>query len=99
MHHLMSLKLVSSSFNVLPISLYSSRKVKGNPNDGYDITHDSLLDTYAKRAKYSKTIPDILDLNLITFVTKYKVVNKKLSNQSDNVIPRTLFGLYCIHYY
>lgn len=106
MHHLMSLKLVSSSFNVMPISLNSSRKIKNNPKNGDDVTHDSLLDTYAKRAKYSKTIPDILDLNLITFVTKYKVVNKKLSNQSHNVIPRTFpvysanpkspnFGLYC----
>jgi hypothetical protein len=44
MHHLMSLKLVSSSFNVMPISLNSSRKIKNNPKNGDDVTHDSLLD-------------------------------------------------------
>ncbi len=106
MHHLMSLKLISSSFNVIQISLNPSRKIKNKPKDGDNVTHDSLLDTYAKREKYSKTIPDIMNLILINFVTKYKVVNNKLTNQPENVIPTTLpvysanpkglnFGLYC----
>ncbi len=46
MHHLMSLKLISSSFNVIQISLNPSRKIKNKP-----MIHDSLLDTYAKREK------------------------------------------------
>ncbi len=69
MHHLMSLKLISSSFNVVQISLNPSRKIKNKPKDEDNVTHDSLLDTYAKREKYSKTIPDIMNLNLINFVT------------------------------
>ena len=44
MHHLMSLKLVSSSFNVIPISLDGSRRIKTNTFDGGITTNDSLLD-------------------------------------------------------
>lgn len=106
MHHLLSLKLVSSSFKVVPVSLNGSRRVKNNPKDGDCVTNDSLLDTYAKRKQYAKTFPNILSLNFITFATKYKIVNNKVSNQSENVIPRTFpvfssssrgpnFGLYC----
>jgi len=47
-----------------------------------------------------------MTLNFITFATKYKVVNSKLTAQSDNTIPRIFpvyssngkgpsFGLYC----
>ena len=45
MHHLMSLKLVSSSFNVVPISLNGSRRINTYTPDGDNITNDSLLDT------------------------------------------------------
>ena len=81
MHHLMSLKLVSSSFNVVPISLNGSRRIKTITNDGDTVTNDSLLDTYAKREKYIQTIPDIMALNFIHFATKYKLVNNKLTVQ------------------
>lgn len=40
MHHLMSLKLVSSSFNVIPISLDGSRRNKTNTFDGSITTND-----------------------------------------------------------
>ena len=82
MHHLLSLKLVSSSFKVVPVSLDGSRRVKNNPKDGDCVTNDSLLDTYAKRKQYAKTFPNILSLNFITFkklqiTTKYKIVITK----------------------
>ena len=106
MHHLMSLKLVSSSFNVVPISLNGSRRIKGKMTDGKPVTNDSLLDTYAKREIYSQTIPDIMSLNFIDFATKYKLMNNKLSSQPDNIIPRVFpvfssntkgpnFGSFC----
>ena len=60
MHHLMSPKLVSSSFNVVPISLNGSRRINGKMTEGKPVTNDSLLDTYAKREIYSQTIPDIM---------------------------------------
>lgn len=106
MHHLMSLKLVSSSFNVIPVSLNGSRKIKTHSADEDFVTNDSLLDVYAKHAQYAETIPDIISLNFISFATKYKLVKNKLSAQSCNTIPRIFpvyssnakgpnFGLYC----
>ena len=54
MHHLLSLKLHSSSFRVIPVSLNGSRRVcdtasieKGEPCTDY-----SLLDVYANREQY-----------------------------------------------
>ena len=79
MHHLLSLKLVSPSFIVIPLSLNGSRKIKSNPVDGDLATNDSLLDGYAKRTKYAETIPNVMNLNFIAFATEYKVVNKKLT--------------------
>ena len=93
MHHLMSLKLVSSSFNVVPISLNGSRRIKPKILDGDNVTNDSLLDTYAKREKYANIIPDIMALNFIDFAIKYKIVNNKLSSQSENMVPR-VYPLY-----
>lgn len=106
MHHLMSQKLVSSSFNVIPVSLNGSRKIKTHSPDGDVVTNDSLLDVYAKRAQYAETIPDIISLNFISFATKYKLVKNKLSTQPYNTIPSIFpvyssnakgenFGLYC----
>ena len=60
MDHLMSLKLVSSSFNVIPISLDGSRRIKTNTFAGSVTTNDSLLDVYANREKYAETIPNIV---------------------------------------
>ena len=88
MHHVMSLKLVSSSFNVVPISLNGSRRIKTYTPHGDNVTNDSLLDTYAKREKYASTIPDLMAFNFIDFATKYKIVNNKLSTQSENMVPR-----------
>ena len=93
MHHRMSLKLVSSSFNVIPVSLNGSRKIKTNSADGDLITNDLLLDVYATREKYAEHIPNIMTINFITFATKYKLVNNKLTTHPDNTIPRA-FPVY-----
>ena len=93
MHHLLSLKVVSSSFNVLPISLDGSRKVKTNSGNEDVATNDSLLDVYAKRAMYADKIPKIMTFNFITFATKYKLVNNKLTARAENTVPR-IFPVY-----
>ena len=106
MHHLLSLKLVSSSFRVIPISLNGSRKIQTNSPEKDFATNDSLLDVYAKRAFYAETVPNIMKLNFITFATKYKLVNTKLVAQVENAILRVFpvyssnnkgpnFSLYC----
>ena len=82
MHRLMSMKLhvVSSSLNVVAVSLNGSRRIKTNTPNGNDVTNDSLLDTYPKCEKHANIIPDIIALNFIDFVTKCNIVNNKLSN-------------------
>ena len=95
MHHLNSLKLHSSSFNVIPVSLNGSRRIRINSKfqdqDGI-CTDKSLLDVYANREHYNDQA-DILSLNFVEFATRYKVVNKKLQRQADNIIPR-IFPTY-----
>ena len=65
MHHLLSLKLHSSSFNVIPISLNGSCEVNTNrylSNNGDDnCTNNSLLDVYANRHKYDNS-PHVLSI-------------------------------------
>ena len=78
--------------NVQPISLDGSRKVK-NSNSKDVVTNYSLLDVYAKRAMYRDQIPNIMTFNFITFATKYKVVNNKLTAQAENTVPR-IFPVY-----
>ena len=106
MHHPMSLKLVSSSFNVVPISLSGSRRIKPKIPDGDNVTNDSPLDTYTQCEKYANIIPEIMASNFIDFATKYKIVKNNLSSQPENVVPRVYpvyspnkngqhFGLYC----
>ncbi len=47
MHHLSSLKLQSSSFKVMPVSLNGSRRVRNTAKEGESCTDCSLLDVYA----------------------------------------------------
>ena len=93
MHDLLSLKLVSSSFYVVPISLNGSRKVKTTSGNEDVVTDDSLLDVYAKRAMYAEKIPDIITLNFIAFATKYELVSNKLTAHAQNIVPR-IFPVY-----
>ena len=94
MHHLFSLKLHSSSFNVIPVNLNGSGKLKVNPKDQESgiCTENSLLDAYANREQYDN-LPETLNLNFQDFATKYKIMNNKLDKQSENVVPR-IFPTY-----
>ena len=107
MHHLLSLKLHSSSFNVIPVSLNGSRRVRNNTSseDSETCTTNSLLDVYANREQYDSS-PDIMNLNFVQFATKYKLVNAQLKQLPDNVVPHIFptyssnpkgpnFSLYC----
>ena len=94
MHLLLSLKLHSSSFKVIPISLNRSRSVrtKLSDDDGAVCTTNSLLDDYANREQYDNS-QQVMDLNFVQFATTYKLVNGKLAKLPDNVIPR-IFPTY-----
>lgn len=74
MHYLLSLKLHSSSFNVIPVSLNGSRKVSNIPsieNDGI-CTSNSLLDHYPNRDQYD-TSPEVMNLNFIQLLQNLKL--------------------------
>ena len=94
MHHLLSQRLYSSSFNVIPVSLNGSRRIHINSptEDGKVCSSNSLLDVYANREHYDSPI-DTAKLNFVQFATQFKVVNKKLVTLPDNVVPR-IFPTY-----
>ena len=60
MHQLFSLKLHSSSFTVIPVSLNACRRIRPNKREclGLQSTYDSLLDSYASREKFVSFVPD-----------------------------------------
>ena len=108
-HHLLSLKLVSSTFQVLPVNLEGSRRLRENiASEDEEITCKSLLDYYAHRNQYqpAQGTEDILSMNFDQFATTYKIVNKKLALQNSNVVPKFYpnypstpggekYGMYC----
>lgn len=107
MHYLLSLKFISSSFNIIPLNLNGSRglSIKGISTD--KATTDSLLDVYAQREKYQAALKrNLSNLNFLDFGIKYKLANGKLVDQPKNLIPKVFptyssspkipnFGLYC----
>ena len=99
MHLLLSLKLHSSSFQVLPVNLDGSRSVKKQIKDSNSsCTNDSILDKYAKRAIFQNDLPLIMNISFTQFVTLYKFVKNKIVTQEPNVVPRFFllyYPLYC----
>ena len=106
MHHLLSLKLYSSTFRVLPISLNGSRKLKKVTSEGDNISaKDYVLNLYANRQQYAAKFPDIMNLNFIQFATKYKYFSSGLTLQGKNIVPKVFpkyspnsgphFPMYC----
>lgn len=103
MHQLLSIKLVSSSFQVISASLDGSRRIKLDKNSL--TTEPSLLDLYAKRNMYEGDYPGISALNFVQFAsTFYKskigiskrssiVVIRTYPNYSSN--PKSPYGLFC----
>ena len=87
MHHLLSLKLYSSTFNVKRISLEGSRRINMFSQTDH-ITEKSLLDIYENRVQFIDKYPNILIMNFVEFVTKFRVVKGELTNQLKNFIPK-----------
>jgi hypothetical protein len=107
MHHLLSLKLHSSLFEVIPVSPNGSRRVRDSSaiEDGDSCTNDSLLDFYANREQLDNS-RHIMNMNFVEFATSFKVANNKLTELPEHVIPRFFptyspnprgsnFALYC----
>ena len=94
MHHLPSLKLHSSSFKVIPVSLNGSRRIKTSTGETDICSSNFLLDVHANRAQYnSATVTE--KLNFVQFAKQFKVVNNKLTRLPDDVIPRIFPNYSC----
>ena len=94
MHHLLSLKLHSSSFRVIPVSSNGSRRINTSTKEADVCSSNSLLDVYAIRAQYNSATATA-KLNFVQFATQFKVVNNKLTRLPDNVIPRIFPNYSC----
>ena len=94
MHHLLSLKLHSSSFKVIPVSLNGSCKVCDTTSidEGESCTDYFLLDVYANREQYGSS-QNIMKMNFVQFATTYKLVYNQLTKLPDNIIPQ-IFPTY-----
>ena len=101
MHNILSLKLCSSSFQVITVSLEGSRKFRVQ-NDEVT-TEMSYLDCYANRRHLK---PECANLNLLNFCANYSIVNEKVCKRKKKVIVKTFpsfsgnpkgknYGLYC----
>ena len=82
----MSLKLVSSSFNVVNLSLDGSRKISIK-SDNVE-TEPSTLDNYAMRNTLVGCCNEILQCNLVKFVANYFVVKNEIKKRQKQVIVR-----------
>ena len=94
MHHLLSLKLHSSSFNVIPVSLECSCRIviPSSTHGNEKCSQSSLLDVYTNRDQYDCSV-NTENFNFAQFATKFKVADKKLTMLPDNIIPK-IFPTY-----
>lgn len=87
MHQLLSIKLVSSSFQVISASLDGSRKIKV---EGSSLTTEpSVVDLYAKRNMYESDFPGISALNFVQFASTFYKGRMGISKRSSTVVIRT----------
>ena len=105
MHHILSIKLVSSSFQVITTSLDGSRKVQLTA-DGSLNSEPSLLDTYVGRAIYETDFPGISNCNFTEFASNYFQSKKGIKKRTSPVVIKAYpnyssslkgpsYGLFC----
>ena len=105
MHHLLSLKFVSATEEVVTASLDGSRRVTIQ-NGNQLCTSPSMLDIYAEREKYIHLAAQVLQYNFCKFVSTFSVKMSKLQRRKKEVVVKTysnytsnpeneLYGLFC----
>jgi len=86
-HQVLKLKLYSSSFEVITVSLDGSRKVENI--DGELISKLSFLDTYASREEFSSDA-EIINCNFLQFHSNFFFKGGKIIKRKKPVIVRTI---------
>ena len=105
MHHLLSLKCVSSTYDVITASLDGSRRITMRQGNEF-CTASSMLDTYAEREKHMNLFPEILKYNFINFVSSFVQKRSKLEKRKYPVVVKIFpkyssnpdnkhYGLFC----
>jgi len=84
-HSVLSLKLYSSTFNVITVSLNGARKAEHI--DGKIVLKNSMLDLYARRHDYT-CIPEILENNFVFVHSNYCFRNERFVKRKENVVIR-----------
>lgn len=104
MHQLLSIKLVSSSFQFISASLDGSRKIQLENN--VLRTEMSSLDLYAKRNVYQSDFPGISNLNFVQFTSRFCKGKVGINQRNSPVVVKTYpnyssnpkgpyYGLFC----
>lgn len=105
MHHLLSIKFVSATNEVITASLDGSRRIQLGANHQI-CTVPSIVDIYAQRYKYLKVDPQLLDYNFCEFASSFTFKASKLQRRDKTVIVKTYpnyssnpknedYGLFC----
>lgn len=93
MHHLLSLKCVSATHEVVIASLDGSRRVQVSRKKDF-CTIPSMLEIYAEREKFIKTFPDILEYNCLQFTSTFVSKNSKLEKRKRPVIVKNVSQIF-----
>ena len=94
MHQILSIKLVSSSFQVISTSLDNSRKI--TPADRNTLeTEATLLDLYAKRTQFESKFPGISKCNFVQFASNYYKKKQSLAKRSAPVVLKIFLKFSC----
>lgn len=94
MHQILSIKLVSSSFQVISTSLDNSRKI--TPADRNTLeTEATLLDLYAKRTQFESKFPGISKCNFVQFASNYYKKKQSLAKRSAPVVLKIFPKFLC----
>ena len=105
MHHLLSLKCISSTHDVVTVSLDGSRRIQIKGQKEF-CTSPSMIDVYAERGKFIKSYPEILNYNFIGFTSNFIHKGSKLLKRTKPVIVKMYpyyssnpknpnYGLFC----
>ena len=92
MDYIMSSKSVSSSFNVISLTLEGSRKISIKNIDVE--TEQSTLNHYTRQSTFQGFNNNILQCNLLNFVATYSVAKNGIKKRPKEVIFRTFPNVY-----
>ena len=104
MHQILSIKLLSSSFQIVTASLNGSRNIK--VQNGQLHTEPSILDLYAKRTQFENDFPGVSKLNFVQFASEFSKAKLGIKKRDKNVVVKTypnfsanpkgpLYGSFC----